>query len=66
MICFTGDGCPENLDGLTDHLLALVARLSGSRSLALFDKAQLFCQIDRSQFALACCLAPSRFCAGLK
>src|SRR5260370_8356764 len=51
MTSFTGDGCPHNLHSLTNHLLALVARLSGRSFLALFDKTQLFCQIDRSQLA---------------
>jgi hypothetical protein len=40
--CFTGDGCPQDLDLLTHHLLA---------RLPLLDKAQLFGQIDCSQFA---------------
>src|SRR5260221_14044217 len=51
MTSFTGDGCPQNLHRLTNHLLALVARLSGRSFLALFDKTQLFCQIYRSQLA---------------
>src|SRR5258708_40198935 len=51
MTSFTADGCPQNLHGLTNHLLALIARLSGRSFLALFDKTQLFCQIYRSQFA---------------
>ena len=56
MTCFTADGCPQKLDGLTEHLLALVARLSGRCSLALFDKAQLFCQVDCPECAFE--LAP--------
>src|SRR5258708_37177020 len=48
---FTGHRCPQNLDGLTHDLLALVPLVRRNRRLPLFNKAELFGQIHRSQLA---------------
>jgi hypothetical protein len=43
---FTGDSGSQNLDGRTQHLLALVPLVWGNGRFPLFDQAQLLCQID--------------------
>src|SRR5258708_22161694 len=49
--CFTGDGCPQDLAPLPPHLFARLPLLHWSGCLPPLDKAQLFGQIYRSQFA---------------
>ncbi len=51
MARFTRDSGSQNLDGLTEHLLALVALVRGNGRFPLFGKAQLFCQVDCPQCA---------------